>query len=139
MRAGPRVFASVPIAVATDGELQRADIVVDGLDQAGSSFELRIFVNNPEATAATAPAGEDGYAGSIWVYGYGVPPASLLDESDGAGRLAMTRSVVATDAVRRALAQGPTASLTLVPVAADSPGPEIDLGPVGVAVHVDRH
>ena len=135
MTPRPRVFASVPISTGTEGaRLRRADIEVAGLDQAGSSFELRIFLNNPDANAATEHSEERGYAGSIYVYGYGRPPESMRDDP----RLPMTRSIIATEAVARARAEGPTASLTLVAVPADSPGPEVDLGSVDVAVLVDE-
>jgi hypothetical protein len=130
------------IAVGTQGahDLQRADIAVEGLDQAGPSFDLRIFLNNPEADAATDPMQAAGYAGSIYVYGYGSPPEDMLAEARRSGArssLPMTRTVVATDAVRRAQAAGATATVTLVPVPFDSPGPEIDLDSVDVSVLID--
>jgi len=135
MTLSPRVLHSVPIATGAEGaRLRRADIEVAGLDQAGASFELRMFLNNPGADAATEPTEANGYAGSIYVYGYGRPPESMRDDP----RLPMTRSIIATEAVARARAEGPTASLTLVAVPADSPGPEIDLGSVDVAVLVDE-
>jgi hypothetical protein len=134
MTVGPRVLRSVPISTGTEGaRVRRADIEVAGLDQAGSSFELRIFLNNPAAEAATEPIEERGYAGSIYVYAYGRPPDGMRTEG-----LPMTRSIIATEAVRRARADGPTASVTLVAIPADSPGPAIDLGAVEVAVIVDE-
>jgi hypothetical protein len=121
------VFRSVPIAIGTEGAryLQRADIAVDGLDQAGSSFELRIFLNRPDADTATDATEDNGYAGSIYVYGYGDPPADLARGRDpGAGP--------------RAQAAGPTATVTLVAVAYESPGPEIDMDSLDVSVLVDE-
>jgi hypothetical protein len=50
----------------------------------------------------------------------------------------MTRSLIATDAVRRAARAGPTASVTLVPVGYEGSGDGIDLGPVQVAILVDE-
>jgi tyrosinase len=136
------VFHSVPIAIGTEAarDLQRADIAVDGIDHAGSSFELRAFLNNPDADAATEPTQDNGYAGSIYVYGYGNPPAALAEASEtGAGpRLPMNRSIIATDAVRRAQAAGPTATVTLVVVPYDSPGPEVDMDSLDVAVLIDE-
>jgi hypothetical protein len=136
------VFRSVPIAIGTERAryLQRADIAVDGLDQAGSSFELRIFLNQPDADTATDATEDNGYAGSIYVYGYGDPPADLARGRDpGAGpRLPMSRSIIATDAVRRAQAAGPTATVTLVAVAYESPGPEIDMDSLDVSVLLDE-
>lgn len=136
----PRVFTSVPIAIGTEGArgIARADIEVSGLEQAGPSFELRAFLNNPAADAGTEPTEDNGYAGSIHVYGYGQPPPDLA-ESDARPRLAMTRTLIATDAVRRAAAEGPTLSVTLVPVSSETPTPEIDLDPVEVSLLVDAH
>ena len=137
MTVAPRVLDAVPIASGTEGaRVRRADIEVAGLDLAGSSFDLRIFLNNPGADAATEPTEDNGYAGSIYVYAYGRPPDSMRDEPGA--RLPITRSVIATDAVRRARAGGATASVTLVAVPADSPGPDIDLESVDVTVLVDE-
>ena len=80
----------------------------------GPSYELRVFLGNPAADAATDLTPDAGYAGSIHVYGYGDPPPP--DLGDSRPRLPMTRSLVANDAVRAAAARGPTAAVTLVPV-----------------------
>ena len=139
MTVSPRVLHSVPISVGAEDAraIQRGEIVVDGLDQAGPSFELRIFLNNPDADARTAPTEEYGYAGSIYVYGYG---GSFGDpNAQGAAHtpLTPTRSVIATDAVRRAAADGPTASVTLVALPYDGAGGDVDLDCAEVAVLVD--
>jgi len=135
----PRVLHAVPVRTATAdaARIARADIEVGGLEQAGPSFELRLFLNNKDAGADTEPAQDSGYAGSIHVYGYGQPPPDLA-ESAARPRLAMTRSIIATDAVRRAAAAGPTMSVTLVPVGYEGAGDEIDLVPVEVAIVVDE-
>lgn len=132
MTAGPRVFRGVPLAGGA-ASVGRADVEVSGLDQAGPSYELRVFIDAPEADAQTPPTPEHGYADSIWIYGYGAPAAE-----PGAGpRHAMTRSIIATRAVRRALAGGPTATVTLVPVSFEGGPAPIDLDAVGVTVLVD--
>jgi hypothetical protein len=130
MTVGPRVLRSVPISTGTEGaRVRRADIEVAGLDQAGSSFELRIFLNNPAAEAATEPIEERGYAGSIYVYAYGRPPDGMRSEG-----LPMTRSIIATEAVRRA-ASAATVAITLVPVAYGGQEPDdVDLAAVEVAL-----
>jgi hypothetical protein len=119
----PRVFPSVPIPIGAEeaSRLERADIVVEGVDQAGPSFELRVFVNSPHADSATEPTPEAGYAGSIYVYGYGRPP------EESGPRIPMTRYVMATDAVRAAAARGATAAVTLVPVSSATHAPDINL------------
>ncbi|WP_433785338.1 hypothetical protein ACQPX6_03055 [Actinomycetospora sp. CA-101289] len=85
-------------------------LVVEGLDQAGPSFEVRVFVDNPEADEHTTATADDGYAGSIHVYGGGggVDPA--------AGRLPMSRAVDVTGVVRGHRARSEvTVTLVAVP------------------------
>ncbi|MDQ6779034.1 MAG: hypothetical protein M3071_23050 [Actinomycetota bacterium] len=124
---------TIPIGAEEASRLERADIVVDGLEQAGPSCELRVFVNNPDADAGTEPTPDAGYAGSIYVYGYGQPPDP---ESGGRPRIPMTRYVMATDAVRTAAANGPTAAVTLVPVSFTASDPDINLDDLDVSVLV---
>lgn len=132
----PRVLSSVAIPLGPEGLAagQHADIVVEGLDQAGPSFELRIFLNNPRADAQTQPTDERGYAGSIYVYGGGSPPTSVDTRAGSYPRLPMTRSVRATEAVQAAAAAGAQMSVTLVPVAFQAALPAVDLGAVRVSV-----
>jgi len=132
-----RVIASVAIPISADDApgLQRADIVVDGLEQAGASFELRVFLNNAAADASSALAEDAGYAGSIYIYGYGQPPDEVGSRS-ARPRLPMTRYVMATEAIRTAAAAGPTAVVTLVPVAADAPGADIDISDAQVTIRI---
>ncbi len=146
MTLQPRVFSPVAIPLGPEGlaERQRAEIVVAGLDQAGPSFELRIFLNAPGADAATERAARTGYAGSIHVYGYGNAPEdadarSRSGSGSGSGpgaRLPMTRRLTITDAIRAAASEGAEMSVTLVPVAFQAPEPNIDLGEVQVSVMV---
>ena len=49
----------------------RADLVFDGVDHSGHSYALRIFFNNPGATETTDTSAENGYAGSVYVFGHG--------------------------------------------------------------------
>jgi hypothetical protein len=133
----PRVLPSVALPVATAGaNLGRADIVVSGLDQAGPSFELRLFLNNPRADARTEPAPDTGYAGSVYVYGHGRAPEETGARSVPHPRIPMTRYVMATEAIRAAVAKGPAATITLVPVPFQTSAPEIDLDDVKVTVLV---
>jgi hypothetical protein len=72
----PRVFEAVPLAAGPGDPAAggRADIVLSGIEHAGPSYELRVFVNNRDATAATPATPEEGYAGSVYVYGHGATP-----------------------------------------------------------------
>jgi hypothetical protein len=136
----PRVFPSVaiPIGAQDAGSVQRADIVVSGLEQAGPSFELRIFLENPDADAETEPTEDAGYAGSIYVYGYGRPPEGAAAESEPHPQIPLTSYIMATEAIRAAAARGPTAAVTLVPVPFGEPGATIDLGDAEVSVQVNE-
>ena len=130
MTPGPRVFPAVPVAGAEGGRsIDEAEIVVAGIDLAGPSHELRVFLDNAAADADTQPTPDDGYAGSIYVYGH----AGALSRSDQHEPLPITRTLVATDAVRRALAGGETASVTLVAVGGGGKG-DIDLDALDVSV-----
>jgi hypothetical protein len=50
---------------------RRADLVFDGVDHSGRSYSLRVFFNNPAATVNTGLSAENGYAGSVYVFGHG--------------------------------------------------------------------
>jgi hypothetical protein len=137
----PRVFDGVQLPVGPDptAGFARADITVAGLDPAGPSYEVRIFLNNPGADAGSEPTSEQGYAGSIYVYGYGAPaPSAPLEVPDPGGqrRTPMPRSVIATDAVRAAAGHGPEVSITLVPIAFAETDPGVDLSGVDVSVQL---
>jgi hypothetical protein len=85
----------------------RADIQFTGVEQAGPAYEARVFLNNTKADADTPRTAEHGYAGSFHVYGLGVP----LPE-----KASIHKSVIATEAVRAAVAQGGNVTVTVVPV-----------------------
>lgn len=130
------MIAPVPIPVGPgDAErLERADVVIDGLEQGGGSYELRVFVNNPDADAATDPTPVRGYAGSVYVYGYGLPPERLERAPGEPAHVPMSRYVVATEAIRAAAGAGNEASITLVPVVYRAPAPDVDLSRLGVSI-----
>jgi hypothetical protein len=131
------VIPSVPIPRGTEGaeDVQRGDIEVSGLDHGGPSYELRIFLGNPHADAETEPTPANGYAASIYVYGYGDPPAGEDAGSVGRTSNPITRSVIATEAVRVAAQRGRQATVTLVVAGAE--GEDIDLDRAGVRLLVD--
>jgi hypothetical protein len=107
----------------------RADVVFTGVDHSGTSYEVRLFLNNPAATAGTARTPESGYAGRFTVLGHGgcygdaghcdVPaPATDPTEMRPAHPLTpLDTYVTITDALRRAIAHGGALeTVTLVPV-----------------------
>jgi hypothetical protein len=93
--------------VPTHEKFSRADICFEGVEQAGPAYEGRVFLNNTEADAGTPRTAEHGYAGSFHVYGLGV----ALPE-----KASIHKSVIATEAVRAAVAQGGNVTVTVVPV-----------------------
>jgi hypothetical protein len=135
-------FTAPPLHVDTGsrgGDFRRANVVFEGVDQSGLSYEVRVFLNNPHADHHTAPIPENGYAGSFHVYGYGFWPGKEA-EGGGESRAPMTRYLVATEPVRAALAKGHTVTVTAVPVPyrAMDGEQEIDMGIHGVSISVDH-
>ncbi|HEX6652559.1 MAG TPA: hypothetical protein VF072_07435 [Thermoleophilaceae bacterium] len=110
-------------------DADRADLVFRGVEQAGPSFEGRVFLNRPDADETTATTPEAGYAGSFHVYGYGEhPPAGLAEEKrargpDGPPAAPIEKRVRPDQAaLRRALGEGGELTVTVVPVPADAGG-----------------
>jgi hypothetical protein len=97
---------------------ERADIEIAGIEQAGPSFEGRVFLNNPHANLETAPTAENGYAGSFHVYGYGL--RSPEDTGAGSAMAPIAKDVIATEAVRAAAARQEV-TVTIVPVFTGDP------------------
>jgi hypothetical protein len=112
-----------------EAEFSRADVVIRGLDHSQISYEVRVFLNNPSATADTPRTAEYGYAGRVTVFGHGgcygdpghceVPPPST-DPTDLRPPHPLTpldTYVTVTDALRSVLERdGALRTLTLVPI-----------------------
>lgn len=110
-----------------DSEFHRADLVFEGLDHSGASFEARVFLNNESANDKTTKVLETGYAGSFHIFGHGgcfgdVGHCEIRGnprpyDPRPAHQLTPARKVViATDAIRRALAKGKQVTVTVVPI-----------------------
>lgn len=110
-----------------DQTFTRADIEFDGVDHSGASFEARVFLNNPDANDSTEKTLESGYAGSFHIFGHGgcfgddeghceVHPRRAYDPRPGHPLSRARKVVIATPAVRRALEQNSTATITVVPI-----------------------
>jgi hypothetical protein len=68
----PFVSKSVGLAPGNVGATyRRADLVFDGVDHSAHSYALRVFFNNPAATENTDLSAENGYAGSVYIFGHG--------------------------------------------------------------------
>jgi tyrosinase len=105
----------------------RADLVFDGVDHSGATFEARVFLNNSSATAKTATTAQNGYAGSFHIFGHGgcfgdvghcdVRGLPRPYDPRPAHPLTPARKVViATDAIRKAVTKGKQMTVTVVPI-----------------------
>jgi hypothetical protein len=104
----------------------RVDIEFEGVEHGGSSYEGRVYINNPEADADTERSPESGYAGSYYVFGHGgcygdqghcdVVARAPYDPRPPHGLLPTRKVVVATEAVKRAAAAGASLTVSVVPV-----------------------
>jgi hypothetical protein len=122
------IYRSPPISVAgLDRGFTRADIQFHELDHSGASFEGRVFLNNPGAGENTETVPGSGYAGSFHVFGHGgcfgdeghcdVVPRRRYDPRPAHQLTPALKVVIATDAVRAALANGAdTMMVTVVPM-----------------------
>jgi tyrosinase len=93
----------------------RADLVFTGVDHSGSSYEVRLFLNDPAATADTPRTAEHGYAGRFTVFGHGgcygdeghcevpAPSADPTDLRPAHPLTPLDTFVTITDALRRVL------------------------------------
>lgn len=110
-------------------EFSRADVVFIGLDHSDVSYEVRLFLNNPDADATTERTPEEGYAGRLQVLGHGGcygdlghcdVPAASADPSDLRGPHPLTPMdtyVTITHALRQLLDRGhQLETVTLVPL-----------------------
>jgi hypothetical protein len=121
---------------ALDADFTRADIEFEGVDHSGATYEGRVYLNNPDATAETGANEEEGYAGSYYIFGHGgclgdpghcdVKPRRPYDPRPQHPLVGIRKVVVATNAVKRAKEAGGEVKVTVVPVVL-STGPKRDL------------
>ena len=114
-------------------EFRRADLVFTGVDHSGMSYEVRAYLNNPEADETTPRALEQGYGGRFVVFGHGgcygdLGHCDVPTESRGPHDLRpphplapQTRIITVTEALERVLreGEGELTSVTLVPISKD--------------------
>jgi hypothetical protein len=105
----------------------RADLVFDGVDHSGATYEGRVFLNNPGANAKTPKTVQHGYAGSFHIFGHGgcfgdvghceVRGLPRPYDPRPAHPLTPARKIViATEALRKAVAKGKAMTVTVVPI-----------------------
>jgi len=59
---------------AIEPEFEKAELEFQNLMHPRSSFEIRVFLNQPDANASTPTEGNDHYAGSLYLFGHGECP-----------------------------------------------------------------
>ena len=129
-------FVSDPIDLPereSGDDLERADLVFYGVDHSGPSYEARIFLNAPDATADT-PRDDPHYAGSFCIFGHGgcfgdvghcdVPtgPRDPFDVRPPHQLVPASKTVIVSEAFSRLV--GPTDETMTVTVVAVVPGAE---------------
>jgi tyrosinase len=125
-------FVSAPLELPDPkAEFARADLTFYDVDHSGSSFEARVYLDNPGASLET-PRDDPSYAGAFHVFGHGgcfgdaghcdVPtgPSDPFDLRPPHQLLPQAKLVVITDALRRILTGG--RSEMTVTVVAETPG-----------------
>jgi hypothetical protein len=107
----------------------RADVVITGVDHSACSYEVRIFLNNPDSDGGTPRDEASGYAGRFHVFGHGgcfgdtghcdVPPPTTdpTDLRPPHQLTPLTTYVTVTTALQRLLvSDSALETLTLVPL-----------------------
>jgi hypothetical protein len=130
-------YVSDPIAIPAleeEADFARADLEFYGVDHSGSSFEARVFLNNPDADETTPREESSGYAGSFYIFGHGgcfgdvghcdVPeePRGPFDRRSPHPLTPQKRTVVVTEVLKRLRdTAGGNLTVSVIPVASDSP------------------
>lgn len=130
MYAQGQIYQSTtPLPVSNVPEqFARADLEFIDVDHAGPSFEGRVFVNNPNANINTPPDEANGFAGCFNVFGHGgcfgdVGHCDVIEKGKDNfdPRLShplvpMKKVVIATSAIRKAVAERADIHVTVVPI-----------------------
>jgi hypothetical protein len=122
-------LAPLALPEREEGEqIARVDLVFYGVDHSGASYEARVYINNPEADERTEQDAAEGYAGSFTVFGHGgcygdeghcLPDQRTIDVFDRRAPHPLTpytKTVIATEAVKRAIADTSTTEITVTVV-----------------------
>jgi tyrosinase len=122
-------FSSDPLPIPNDPDASRwtsAELLVYGVDHSGPSYEVRVFLDAPEADAHTPLELQAGYAGCFTVFGHGgcYGDRDHCDPHDRTGDaydlrlphpiLPQTKRVPVTEALRQV--SGSAVRITLVAV-----------------------
>jgi tyrosinase len=122
---GPK-YTSPPLYVgALDPAGSRYDIEFHHVDHAGASYEGRVYLDNPDADENSG-YDDPSYAGSYHVFGHGgclledghceVKPRRPYDPRPSHPLTPAKKVVIATEPVKRAVAENKTVTVTVVPI-----------------------
>lgn len=138
----PKKYVSPKISIEPlDSGFTRADLIFDGVDHSGASFEARVFLNNDAADAETPTTAETGYAGSFHIFGHGgcygddithcqiQGPRRPYDPRPGHPLTPARKVLIATSALKTAREKSGELTVTIVPVVYD-PSPKADYSDV---------
>jgi hypothetical protein len=123
-------YTSKPVSIDFAGPNHRfssADLEILGIDHSQSSYEGRIFFNNPKANANTPKTLDHGYAGSFYIFGHGGcygdvghceihQPLDSYDFRDPNPLLPTLARVTVTDALKYFAKANSEVTITIVPV-----------------------
>jgi hypothetical protein len=110
-----------------DRAFYRADIEFHGVEHAEASYEARVYLNNLDADEKTDTTLAQGYAGAFHVFGHGGcfgdvghcdirDPRRPYDPRPSHPLTPAVKVVIASDAIRKALAAGDEVTVTVVPI-----------------------
>jgi len=136
-------FVSKPLEIPANLELaSRVDLIFYEVDHSGPSYEARVFVDKPRASAQTALEAEAGFVGSFTIFGhagcYGEaghchpswPSTDEFDRRPPHPLAPFTRQITATEALKPHA--GTAVPISVVPVVVDVKGVRApDTRPVG--------
>ena len=109
-------------------ELARADLTFHGLDHSGPSYQVRVFLNHPDAGPDTPLTADEGFAGRFSVFGHGGcfgeeghcevrRPVSAFDRRQSHPLTPIARAITVTDAIRDLIGRDMhSVTVTAVPV-----------------------
>jgi hypothetical protein len=127
-------FTAFPIPAEPLRSATAVQLVFSGVEQAGPSFEGRVYLNRPKVDEATPQTPENGYVGSFHVYGYGraSPPAlseAFAQKNADSGAVAPIekRLRVSGETIREMIGRSDELVVTVVtwPAAADERAPTV--------------
>jgi hypothetical protein len=125
-------YTSKPVSIEFADPNHRfasADLEILGIDHSQSSYEGRVFFNNPEANANTQMTLDQGYAGSFYIFGHGgcfgdvghcdiTGPLDAYDFRGPHPLLPTLARVTVTEALKYSAKSNREIRITIVPVVA---------------------